>query len=225
MPRQVLNALKPRSFDAACRLVLAQVRAGTLISVARRISYRDGAGQLIDLDFRIMSRDHWLDIREDDLSDEYFWDTGTAKTFSDVVREMRSYSLEAQPYESDMVAVDVRFDPAGVRALTPNTRGPMTLTDAIAAGHLNRPLPTLVATQAPTARIGGAPIAAKVPRPALRAWVGQFGARNPDAHFADFLAGARAHFPGLRVAERPVRDEIANLGLTKTRGNPAIKRK
>lgn len=64
----------------------------------------------------------------------------------------------------------------------------------------------------------------KVGRMELKAWVATFGAANPAAPFAVFLANARIHFRNQQVTERPLKAAIADLGMTKSRGNPAIRR-
>jgi hypothetical protein len=66
---------------------------------------------------------------------------------------------------------------------------------------------------------------AKVPPKELRAWAADFGKRNPDATFKIFLQNARLVFAQFRVTERPMQQVIAELGMTKGRGNPAITRK
>jgi len=69
------------------------------------------------------------------------------------------------------------------------------------------------------------PLRPKVTRNELREWVHGFAQRNPESSFRVFLQNARLAFPQYRVTERPVRSVIADLKLTKSRGNPAIKRK
>jgi len=250
-PAQVLSALKSIGYDASTKLVLSQLRAGVILAVARRITYWDSKGEMRDVDYRVMSRGHWMDIQDDELDHDDFWKTGIAKTYP---KELAALVAMGEREAPDMIAVGIRFEPRGIRGLVPNTKE-VTLADLHAGGYLNRPLPALAPEPSPppadtlTTMLGspkleivegalpvpapvseGAPapsntLLPKVPRSDLKAWVAAYGGRNPDAHFADFLAAANARFRGQRVTERPLKREIAELGLTKTRGNPAIRRK
>jgi hypothetical protein len=65
----------------------------------------------------------------------------------------------------------------------------------------------------------------KVPPAELLAWTKEYGARNPGSSFGVFLANAKLHFSGHRVAERPMKHAIAKLKMTLSIGNPSILRK
>jgi hypothetical protein len=65
----------------------------------------------------------------------------------------------------------------------------------------------------------------KIDPQTLKAWVADFGARNPGASFAVFRDNARLAFPRFRVGERPVEAAIAELGFKLKAGNQSILRK
>lgn len=101
--------------------------------------------------------------------------------------------------------LDVRFEPTGIRAA------------------FGLPEPTIPI--APPPRQTASDSRPKVGRADLKAWVAQFGASHPGASFGKILDAAQAAFPGFRVAERPVKSAIAELGMTRSVGNPSILRK
>ena len=65
----------------------------------------------------------------------------------------------------------------------------------------------------------------KVSRSDLRDWIAQFGKANPGSPFRVILDNARAHFRRAWVSELAVKDEIAELKMTLSVGNPKITRK
>jgi hypothetical protein len=107
------------NFDAATGMILDHLRAGLLISAARRIVYYDQHGTEHQLNYRIMSRQHWQEIHEDDLARDHFWDTGTAKTYSDDVHIRRKFSIVESTSDPDMIALAIRFDPDSISRLAP----------------------------------------------------------------------------------------------------------
>jgi hypothetical protein len=138
------------------------------------------------------------------LADQDFWALGTLERSADSLG-MREAGL---PH---FRAYRVRLERATVERIMDGAFGPATRLAAKAAPRAAAP-----------ARQDLRP---KIDPDSLRAWVAEFGARNPGASFAVFRDNARLAFPRLRVGERPVKAAIAELGFKLSPGNPETLRK
>ena len=149
------------------------------------------------------------------LADQDFWALGTLERSADSPG-MREAGL---PH---FRAYRVRLERAGVERIMDGAFGPATRLGVVGpelAGDRSGRIPTPPSIKAK-----------KNPRPkidpaTLKAWVADFGARNPGTSFAVFRDNARLAFPRYRVGERPVKAIIAELGFTLMPGNPATLRK
>jgi hypothetical protein len=138
------------------------------------------------------------------LTDQDFWALGTLERSAESPG-MREASL---PH---FRAYRVRLERAKVERIMDGAFGPATRLAAMAS-----PRPPAPARK---------DLRPKIDPHALKAWVADFGARNPGASFAVFRDNARLAFPRFRVGERPVKAAIAEMGLRLTPGNPIILRK
>ena len=115
----------------------------------------------------------------------------------------------------------VRFEPEGLQRMADDVGVVVHLTKT-------RRLAALLMAAPSQPEVDAAPRAPPPPKVTLGElvrWAKPFGEANRDATFAVFLKNARTHFRNRRVTERPMRDAIAKLGMTKSRGNPTITRK
>lgn len=110
----------------------------------------------------------------------------------------------------------VKFRPRDIwRMLDREEAADLMLVSAVPAAH---EAPELLVSVAAS---NGPKISPKV----LLDWARQFGERNRDAVFRVFLLNARSAFPDKWISEKRMKDAIAELRLTKSRGNPTIRQK
>jgi hypothetical protein len=116
-PKQALNDLKSMSWDAATSMLVDHARAGLILTVARLIQFADEASP--DREYQIMSREHWRQIRHDDLLNSYFWDTGTIKESDESARFELVLGIEHRGETPPaVISLGVRFAPRAVPAAT-----------------------------------------------------------------------------------------------------------
>jgi len=123
-PRAALNALKPMSFDAAASMIIDHARAGLVEAVARLVQFSSDETQ--DRHYQIISKRHWAQVRDDDLSNSHFWDSGSIKEPSESTRFERAHGIENDDDPPEIVTLGVRFDPAGIEALKPRAPSPFS---------------------------------------------------------------------------------------------------
>lgn len=198
-PVQVADALPHLTQPTMRSAVAERLEAGIILAVAERA---DIGGQLRPL-FEIPKR-AWVGWAS--KGDHKFWESGQ----TDFPKpDSTGYGRR----RGTIRAFGVRLDPEGVRAfaryISPEKGEPISDRSPVEERTPIHQNPSLT----------------KPSRIELRAWVAWFGNNNPDATFGVILLNAKLHFPNRQVTERPLKDAIAELGLTKKRGNPAIKRK
>ncbi|NQE63646.1 hypothetical protein E1H18_3902 [Caulobacter sp. RHG1] len=148
--------------------------------------------------FVVLARTIWDDWSTG--TDFQFWILGTFRGFTS---GQRGVSFNAY---------GVRFEPVGVERMAPTSRIETQLSQSVAS--LDPPKSDPKSLRKP-----------KVGLSELRSWAEAFGGANPGAPFRTFLNSARSAFPNSAVSEQRVKDEISKLGMTKSRGNPSIRRK
>ncbi len=204
-PQALLQELAPLigGRHKAAREAHARLKHGLLTAVAGSAHWSD-RGRQINSVLVVISPGTWESALRIGDPDQDFWTSGSL-----VVNTH-------EPGRSSLARTffDVRFYPhlvAHIAAIK------LARAQPVAAPPILTP-PNPRRTQRPTSGL-------KVSRTDLRAWVKRFGASNPGAPFGVILQNARMHFRQFRVTERPLKDIIAELGMTKSRGNPAIRQK
>jgi hypothetical protein len=160
------------------------------------------------------------------LSDKDFWSLGTLERSAESPG-MREAGLPR------FRAYRVRLERAKVEQIMGGAFGPATRLEAMAlalreseTGQVFAQRPEPSRPEPPrTAAPADRDLLPKVDPKALKAWIADFGARNPGASFAVFRDNAKLAFPKFRVGERPVQAAIAECGFKLKPGNPTIQRK
>jgi hypothetical protein len=201
--------------ESLVRTVASSLADGLMRAIAETIVIPPNAPQsYFELAPRVWR--HWAC-----LSDQDFWSLGTLERSAESPG-MREAGLPR------FRAYRVRLERAKVEQIMGGAFGPATRLEAMAqvlreseAGPGFPPRPAAPRTPASDK----AELLPKVDPKTLRAWVADFGARNPGASFAVFRDNAKLAFPRYRVGERPVQTAIAESGLKLRPGNPTIPRK
>jgi hypothetical protein len=195
-PAEVLGRLGRRApWESLARTVASSLSDGLMRAIAETIVIPPNGPQSY---FELAP---WAWRRWPCLTDQDFWALGTLERSSDSPG-MREAGL---PH---FRAYRVRLERAKIEQILGG-----------ASGTASRSAPP--PAPAPAKR----DLPPKIDPQTLKAWVADFGARNPGASFVVFRDNARLAFPRLRVGERPVRAAIADSGMALMPGNPSILRK
>lgn len=207
-PRDLMIELGPAcggQHNAAAEMD-ARLKNGLLKPVARSLhTYDVTNGEDNVVHFVALEPPLWRVTSVEDPADD-FWAVGRI-----VVRIPRS---STRPWLKEYTFFDVRFGPEDVTSIP-----------AIRFARAKHQQPTAIPTAPKAVSAPKVHRPPKIDRSLLEAWIRDYGATNPDAPFQHFFANAKLQFPAHQITQRPVRDAIAKLGLTKSRGNPAITRK
>ena len=90
-------------------MLVDHARAGLIRTVARLMQFADDTP---DRTYQIMSKEHWRQIRHEDLSNSHFWESGTIKEPDESAKFSFSHGLDVQDDgPPSIVSLGVRFAP------------------------------------------------------------------------------------------------------------------